>query len=295
MVLVRRLLALVALFAVACGAVPAHTQSLALAYRSGDTYKYALHSTANETMDMGAATVPVKTDLTARETITVKSVDSGGIADLSIGLSNVTIKSVANGITNTTTGMPSPAIEIKIAADGRIVSVNGSSLVSSPFAGFSGMSSGFISAVLPDTAVKPGDAWSKDYEQANPLGSGTIHFTTKSNYLRDESLQGINAAAVETTSTGTIDITIDLAKAIAGQPGTPTLPAGGVTSLTIKGTMTSDVTTWIDPTGHRVLKTHMTGSTNATMTTNLPSGTAKPGLMGPFSIKGAETTDLSPA
>lgn len=294
MVLVRRL-ALVALFAVACGAVPAHAQSLALAYRSGDTYKYTLHLTANQAVDAGATTVPLTFDLTAGETVTVKSVDSGGNADLSIGLTNLTIKSSANGVTNTTTGMPSPTIDIKIAADGRILSVNGSSLGGSMFTAFSGISGGFFSAVLPDTAVKPGETWSKDYDQANPLGSGAIHITTKSKYLRDESLQGINAAVVETTSSGSIDITIDVSKALAGPAGAPpAIPDAFWKSMTIKGTMTSDVTSWIDPTGHRVLKTHMTGSTNATMTINLASKTATPGPTGPFSIKGEETTDLTP-
>lgn len=294
MVLVRWL-ALVALFAVACGAVPAHAQSLALAYRSGDTYKYTLHSTANQAVDAGATTVPLTFDLTAGETVTVKSVDSGGNADLSIGLTNLTIKSSANGVTNTTTGMPSPAIDIKIAADGRVLSVNGSSLGGSMFTAFSGMSGGFFSAVLPDTAVKPGDTWSKDYDQTNPLGSGAIHITTKSKYLRNESLQGFNAAVVETTSSGSIDITIDVSKAVAGQAAVPAIADSAWKSMTIKGTMTSDVTSWIDPTGHRVLKTHMTGSTNATMTINLASKAATPGPTGPFSIKGNETTDLAPA
>jgi hypothetical protein len=285
-------LALVALFAVACGAVQAHAQSLALAYHGGDTYKYALHSTADETIDVGAMKVPLKTDIGARETVTVKSVDSSGTADLSIAMSNLTIMSVASGVTNTTSGGSMPAIDIRVAADGRILSFNGTSIGGNPFASFAGLGGGFFSAVLPDTAVKPGDTWSKDYDQANPLGSGTIHLTTKSKYLRDESLQGINAAVVETTTSGSVDLTIDLSKAIGG--AAPLFP-GGATSMTMKGTMTSDVTAWIDPTGHRVLQSHMTGSTDATMTMDLGSGTTLPGLTGPFSIKGSATTDLTPA
>jgi hypothetical protein len=287
-----RRLVLVALFAVACGAVQAHAQSLALAYHGGDTYKYALHSTADETIDVGAMKVPLKTDIGARETVTVKSVDSSGTADLSIAMSNLTIKSVASGVTNTTSSGSMPAIDIRVAADGRILSFNGTSIGGNPFASFSGLGGGFFSAVLPDTAVKPGDTWSKDYDQANPLGSGTIHLTTNSKYLRDESLQGINAAVVETTTSGSVDLTIDLSKAIGS--ASPLFP-GGATSMTIKGTETSDVTTWIDPSGHRVLQSRMTGSTDATMTMDLGSETTMPGLTGPFSIKGSATTDLTPA
>ena len=58
-----RRVALVAVLAVACG-ISAHAQSLALTYKSGDTYKYTIHSTANETIDAGAMTVPLKLDMT---------------------------------------------------------------------------------------------------------------------------------------------------------------------------------------------------------------------------------------
>jgi hypothetical protein len=157
------------------------------------------------------------------------------------------------------------------------------------------MGGGFISAVLPNAAVKPGDTWSKDFDQANPLGTGTIHVTTTSKYLRDESLQGVNAAVVETTSIGSVDISIDMSKAIAGQSVSPatTIPPGMFQSLSIKGTMTSETITWVDPSGHRVLKTHSAGASSATMTFAGTSGPVMPGLAGPIAIKTNETTDLS--
>jgi hypothetical protein len=292
---VRRL-ALVVFLAIACGPAVAHAQSLALAYQSGDAYKYALHSTATETVDTGVTTIPINFDLTARETVTVKSVDSSGTADLSISLSNLTIKSSANGVTNTTTGTPVPSIEMKVGADGRILSVNGNVLGGSPFSMFSGMGGIFMSAVLPDNAVKPDDSWSKEYDQANTMGSGTIHVTTKSKYLRDESVNGVSAAVVETTSTTSVNITIDLSKLLAGSGSSQVMP-GAAYPLTIKGTSSSDVTTWIDPAGHRVLKSHMTGTTDLTMTMQIkaPAGTTMPGLTGPSTIKGTQTLNLDPA
>jgi hypothetical protein len=100
---------------------------------------------------------------------------------------------------------------------------------------------------------------------------------------------------VETKSSGSIDITIDISKAIGGPAGSPPIPPGGAKGMAIKGTMASDVITCIDPNGHRVLKTHMTGSTTATMTIDLPAGAINtPGVTGPFSIMGAETSDLTP-
>jgi hypothetical protein len=292
---VRRLV-LVLLVALACGPVGAHGQSLALAYHSGDAYKYALHSTATDTVDAGVMSIPISFDLTAHETVTVKSVDSSGTADLSISLSNLTIKSSANGITNTTTGTPTPIIDLKVAADGRILGITGNPFGSSPFTAFSGSGGSFMSAVLPDNAVKPGDTWSKDYDQANAMGSGNIHVATKSKYLRDESVSGVSAAVVETTSTASINITIDMSKLMAGLgSSTPAMPGGALGSLTITGTTSSDVTTWVDPGGHRVLKSHMTGTTDAKMTMQMKSGATTPGLTGPFSIKGTQTMDLNPA
>jgi hypothetical protein len=294
---VRRL-ALVVFVAVACGPAVVHAQSLSLAYHSGDVYKYALRSTATETVGTGVTTIPINFDLTGRETVTVKSVDSSGTADLSISLSDLTMKSSANGVTNTTTGLPMPAIEMKVGADGRILSVNGNVLGGSPFSMFSGMGGIFMSAVLPDNAVKPGDSWSKEYDQANTMGSGNIRVTTKSKYLRDESVNGVNAAVVETTSTSSVNIAIDLSKMLAGSGSSgQVMPGMAAYPLTIKGTSSSDVTTWIDPAGHRVLRSHMTGTTDLTMTMQMkaPAGTTAPGLTGPSSIKGKQTLTLDPA
>lgn len=248
-------------------------------------------------MTAGPTAIPFKFELTGGETITVKSVDSAGNADLSISLSNLTMKSTTGTVTNTTTGMPSPAIDMKVGPDGRILSVNGTSLGGNPFTAFSPTGSGgFISAVLPDNAVKPGDTWSKDYDQANTMGGGSIHVTTKSKYLRDESLQGVNAAVVQTTSTATIDLTLDLSKLASGagsQAGI--IPPGMLQSITVKGTSTSDVTSWIDPNGHRVMKTHMTGTTNATLNIDAAAGGATAGIPGSFTIQGKEATDITPA
>ena len=219
-----RRLALVALFVVACGATAAHAQALVLGYHKGDAHKYSFHSTATESIKTGAVAVPVNVEFSAQETMTVQSVDSSGVADLSLTLSNVVIKSQSNGTTNTTTGLNMPALEIKIGADGRLISVNGMSYASAfSFGGMGIGGGGLVTAVLPDTPVKPGDTWSKDYDQANPLGSGSVHVTTKSKYLRDESFHGVNAAVIETTSTGAVDLTIDPVKLIpkVDSPGSP--------------------------------------------------------------------------
>jgi hypothetical protein len=281
-------LALVAVFAVGCGAITAQAQTLALGYHTGDTYNYSFHSTTTQTITAGSISLPADVEMSANEAVKVVSVDSAGTADLALTLSNFTIKSTAAGVSNTTTGLPGATNDLKVAADGRILSLDGNQIAGgNPFLALSGMGGGFfVTAVLPSNAVKPGDTWSKDYDQANPGGTGSVHLTTHSTYLRNETFNGVNAAVVETTSTGSIDITLGTANAAA-----TTAAFGG----SITGTMTSDVTTWFDPIAHRVLKTHSTSTNNGTMTFSGASMTVLPGLSGPITIKGAGTTDLTSA
>jgi hypothetical protein len=276
---------------VACGAVPVQAQMLALAYRNGDTYAYSIHSVVNATVGASATPVPVKFDLTARETVTVRSVDPDGTADLSITLSAATMKTSSAGVTTTVTGAPLPSVEMKVAADGRVLSLNGSAV--GGFAPLSGTDDSFISAVLPDNPVKPGDTWAKSYDQANPSGSGSIHVKANSRYLRDETLKGIKAAVIETNSSTVIDITIDMSRLT---PGTvmPISGVGAIQGITIKGTATSDVTTWIDPTGHRVVKSHAASRTTGTMSFVMSARATMP-MMGPMTTQGDAVVDLTPA
>ncbi|MFI4978428.1 MAG: hypothetical protein ACHQC8_07140 [Solirubrobacterales bacterium] len=282
-------LALVALFAFACGAVPAQAQTLSLGYHSGDTYKYSFHSTTKQTLGASGMTVPSEIDTSATETVKVKSVDSSGTADLAITLGNFNLKSTTGGVTNTTTGIADTTLDVSVAADGRVLSMNGQQFAgANPFLIFSGLGGGFfVSAVLPSSAVKPGDTWSKSYDQANPGGTGTVHLTTQSKYLRNETIQGVNAAVVETTSNGSLDMTLG-APAAGGA-------ASGFGGMSIKSTLTSDVTTWIDPTTHRLLKTHSTETNDGTVNLDASASSGLPGLTGPITIKGTGTTDLNPA
>jgi hypothetical protein len=281
--------ALIAAFLVAaCGSFGvAQPHTLSLAYKAGDTYKYKFHSTAKQAATMEAMSVPFDIEMSASESVKVNSVDSSGTADLTITLSDFTVKSVTGGITNTTTGIPMNSIDVKIAADGTIADIGGNPVAASnPFAAFSGIGGGFfVTAVLPSKAVKPGDKWSKTYDQANPYGSGGVHVTTDSTYLRDESFNGVTAAVVETKSSGTIDFS-----------GPSSTTKNMMSGLSMKGSFTSDVTTWIDPSGHRIMKSHSTSTDDATI--ELPSASSDqtgPMMTGPITAKGEATTDLTPA
>ncbi|HEV2036430.1 MAG TPA: hypothetical protein VGU71_19955 [Candidatus Dormibacteraeota bacterium] len=271
-----RRLAVVAVLLVACGAASAACttnlglgQSLRLAYHKGDVYKYSFHSTANETIN----TAPVTFDITASHRYTVISVASG-TADISLALTNLVIKKTVDNITQPVFGSPEPTVEIKVAPDGRILSVNGNSA-----------QPGVLWAVLPDTSVKPGDRWSKDYDTTNLGGLGGSHLRTKSTYLRVETFQGASSAVVKTEVEATVDVS---------RLPTPANIVGGNRTIAFKGTETYDVTSWIDLSAHRLLKSHVTSKSELTMTFDPPYSTANGGA-GLTPTKAIVTIDLIPA
>ncbi len=290
----KRLGLLAIVIVAACGSFGAQAHTVSLAYKAGDTYKYGLHIVMKYTITAAGLSIPFNLDMSAKESIAVKSVDASGTADLGVAVSNMSLKTSINGTTNTTTTTTAQSLDMKVAKDGRIVSINGTAFDNTSFGGVSGVQGGLISAILPDKAVKPGDTWSKTFDQPNPFGVGSSQVTSNNTYLRDEN----NAAVIESKINGTLNMSID-PSALAGQSGTPVVPStgatGGVQSISIAGTSTSDVTSWIDLSAKRLVKTRSTGSVNATLTVNMAAGSTTPGLTGPVTFKGTQTLDLTPA
>jgi hypothetical protein len=302
---VKRLIAIVPLLAVACGTFGVQAHAITLAYKAGDSYKYKLHATVDYTVAMQGVSVPLKLDVTGDETATVKSVDSSGTADVNLAIANVSARTTIGGTTNTTTAGKTISVELQVASDGRILSVNGNALDSDSLPGLT--PGGLISAILPDNTVKPGDTWTKDYDQANPKGTGSVHVTTKNKYARDETVNGVSTAVVQSNITSAINLTFDTST-LAGAGGTITLPGASsaitraFAGITVKGTTTFDVTSWIDVSARRLVKTHSTGTLDGTITLMpgpaqaSPTPTASaPRLTGPITIKGTQTLDVDPA
>lgn len=293
---------------VACGILPAHAQTIALAFKKGDTYKYALHLTASFSINAGSISQDVKLDAKAKESVAVTSVESDGTADISLTVSDMTIITTGkapDGSTSTTTTTNSTAIppqQIKVAPDGRILAVNGESISSqSPFGVLVG--SNLAYAVLPDTPVKPGDKWTKSYDQSQPGGQSSVHVESNSTYLRDETFHGVNAAVIETKSTSNFTMGFgSLGSAPNGPPGetqpggvqpSPAPPAVGGASM--QGTVTSDTISWVDPGARRVLKSTEKADLKATIS-GLANGTAAAGAFaGGIAITGTQSLDLEPA
>lgn len=275
----RRLFVAVAVLVVACGILPAHAQTLALNFKAGDTYRYTLHFTATFAVTATRAAVRenVKVDAKAKETAAVTNVESDGTADVSLTFSDLSVTTTgktSDGKTTTDTTTQTSALppqQLKIAPDGRIVSVNGESVsAASPFGVLVGGELAY--AVLPDSAVKPGDKWSKSYDQSQPGARSSVHVTTNSTYVRDESFHGVNSAVVETKSNASFTMSF----AAQGSPN-------GTTSML--GTVVTDTTSWIDPGARRVLKSTSKATLKATITA-LETG---------VTIEGTQNMDLEPA
>ena len=286
----RRLTA-VAVLLVACGILPVHAQAISLAFKQGEQFKYALHFTGTFSAHVGAVLQDVKIDAKARETVVTTAVESDGTADMTLTLSDLKITTTgkaADGSTTTSTTTQTNAIppqQLKVAPDGRILSINGQNISSeSPFGVLTG--SYLVYAVLPDSAVKPGDKWSKSYDQAQPGGSSSVHVTSNSTYLRDESFHGVNAAVIETKSAA--DFTMNLLPPKSPLPNTANGTSAGPTPGglgSVQGSETSDTTSWVDPAAHRVLKSSMKATLRATIAE----------FENQVTVTGTQTVDLEPA
>lgn len=286
-------LALVALLAISCGATQAQAQTLSLAYSKGATYTYKAHMTLDETVNLGAVQEPVNVDMSASETQTVNSVDSTGVADITITLTAVSIKTTVGGVTSTTTTSV-PTEDVKVGSDGRVVGINGLAFSGgSPFGAAGGGGTG--SAIFPDGSVKPGDTWSKVYDQTNPLGTGSVHVTTTSKYMGDEIINGTQTAVVATAINTPMDMTIDFSTFGQMTGSAMTLPITGIQGMSIKGTQVAHATSWLDAKGRRLVKSTMSSVIDATFSFVMSASSTIPGLTGPFAIKGTQTMDLTPA
>ena len=278
----------------ACGSFGLRTHPISLAFKSGDTYSYKLHVALDYKVAAQGMTVPFKLELSAKDTVKVSSVDAGGTADVTLNLTDITIKSTLNG-TDDSHVAKSETVELKISADGHILNVNGNDITGASLPDFTGTGSGLISALLPSGDVKVGDTWSKSYDTKPPKGTGSIHVKTDSKYVRDENAGGVDAAVVESKITSTVDITVDssslrLPASSGGGAASPAMRTG----VSLKGTLTSTVTSWIDTAGHRIVKTHSTGSTKATLDLGTASPNASTLFNGPLAIEGTQSVEIDP-
>src|SRR5260370_775310 len=239
-----RRLAAIGLFMIACTGAPpqnarttphagtATAQMLTLSYSKDAIYKYRFVLMSDFTVHTVALTEQERIDLAANEALAVSSIDSAGVAEVMVTFTDAKLKTTlgSDQATVIINNGPSTLTDTHfwLAPDGRALSTyDGGSLPDDPVMFGVAADARFVSAVVSDSAVKPGDTWTKNYDVPSTSGAGSIKVIAKSSYLRNETLGGVQVAVVETVSTVNVDI------GITGSSG-------------ILGTPSSDLTSWID-------------------------------------------------
>ena len=275
----------------------AQAQPLSLRFEQGQSEAYTIHQTLDAQISAGAlGDQALALDMTQTVGWEVTAVDADGVATIEVSVTD------ASGTINGTP-LPEtpdfPAIEIKIAADGAVVSAGGFALGGTgqtPGFGFPGISQ--LTPILPDgdQAVAPGDSWDKRFSQDLPVGEGTIELTAHGEYLRDETIDGVQAAVIQTDLTVPVDFTLDVADALSalGDDAAAGIGAGidQLVDASIdyggQGQLTS--TSWVDLEAGELVQMNSSGDFDLSMGIS-----GIPGLSDAIAFTGTFTQDLARA
>ena len=259
--------------------------AIALSLVQGQTYRYQMGLNFNGTVSAANQQIPFNMKATERISWHVDSLDQNGVANVTMSIER--LSATVNG--NRAPSTPPPPIKIQIAKDGRILTAGNLELATQGDAGTLFPGSDQFVPLLPDHPVKPGDEWTKDFDQAFPFGSGHLHYTSHNLYVRDEMVGSVNAAVISTSVKLPLDFTIDLrqlAKAIGENSGQ--VPSGA--SMKFGGS--ADVTTlaWLDTAHGQLLKSSGNGKMDMTVELKgVPElgnlGAAKIGIAGNMSLE----------
>jgi len=270
----------------------AEARPLALSFTQGEERTYDVHQTMDAKVSSSLfGDEPLSMDVSQVVGWKVVSVDDAGTATIEVTVSDMS--GTLNG--SEVPSAPTPPIEIQIASDGRVLSAGGLSLggaAETQGFGFPGM--GQLTPILPDDgdAVSVGDTWDKGFSQDFPFGDGTIDFSATSTYVRNETVNGRDAAVIETEMTVPIDMTLDLAELLdaLGPEITGATGAGleqlGDGSIAYLGRGTVTQTSFVDLDAQELLKTQSSGRFDISMTfegiPGLAEGSAEMNFAGSF-------------
>lgn len=257
---------------------------LALAFTEGESETYRISQSIEGDLALsgfggeipeGFAGMHLVLDMSQTVTWDVLSVDEDGVATISVTTSDASAS--FNGIEAPSSELVSPPVEMRVAPDGRILSIDDVS-----FAGFEGgglpgegslpgMSQ--ITPLLPEDGapVAPGDTWDASYSQDLPFAEGSIDYDVHSTYLRNEEVGGVDAAVISSTMTVPFDLSFrmkDLAAILEEQ-------GAGVTdkelselrhaTMAIEGNLEFDMTSFVDFGAQKLLGSESAGTFDFTL------------------------------
>jgi hypothetical protein len=117
-----------------------------------------------------------------------------------------------------------------------------------------------LTPLLPDHAVKPGDAWTKTYDRPVPYGDGKLHYSTDNKFLRYERVGAVEAAVIETSGSLPLTFSLDVRKLLqaGGQAGLlRQFPSKSQPKISYAGSGSLDLLSTVDPKAGEMLKAHL--------------------------------------
>jgi hypothetical protein len=129
----------------------------------------------------------------------------------------------------------------------------------------------------------------KDVEQPLPFGDGRIRLHSENEFVRYEDVGRVRAAVIESAITSPIDWTIDLAEVaelgeqLDGSGTTLGDMEGLPTSVSYRGDVEQEQTTWLDPDRGEVVRSELSGEFD--ITTRGEGGQGVGALFGALTIR----------
>lgn len=247
--------------------------ALALTLSPGQSVTYQVRFTMNGTISIAGQSQPFSGQMSETVGWKVTSVNAG-VATVHVTLRNVSGQVEGQRIKKS--DVPS-GVDIKVAADGRVLSGGDLASAGSNSFGFPGTDQ--FTPLLPDRPVGPGDTWSKSFQQSLPFADGALSYSTRSTFLRYQTLQGVRTAVLSTTMDVPLDYTVNIRRLLAfiGQKDSQ-IPAGSDPSISYGGSVQIRSTSWFDPTRGQLVQSASDGTFDMTMKfAGFPAGEQPPG------------------
>jgi len=235
--------------------------AFALALSRDKSYSYSIHMGMQGKMSLQGQQVPFNMEVDQAVTWRVESVDGDGTATVAVNMQNVSGQVNGQAIP----AIPAETSRIRVAKDGRMLSVGNLSLTSGTDFGSVLPGSDQFMPLLPNHPVKIGDEWTKKFDQDLPFGMGRLRYRVESTLLRYQTVNGNKMALIFSTLSVPLDMTIDLKKVMSASGGSADQIIPGDPKMKFGGTMKMEQTSWFDQAHGELYRTSGNASFNMTI------------------------------
>lgn len=256
---------------------------LTLDFTAGESETYTISNSIEGDLSMsgfggeipeGFAGMHLVLDMSETVRWDVLSVDEDGVATISVTTSDTT--ATINGFEAPSSELASPPVEMRVAPDGRILSIDDVSFAGLEGGGLPGQGSvpgmSQVTPLLPEDGapVAPGDTWDSSYSQDVPFAEGSIDYDVHGTYLRNEEIGGVDAAVIRSTMTVPLDLTFemkDVAAFIDEQEGVSDKDRSEMrhATLAFEGNLELDMTSFVDFAENKLVRSESAGAFDFTI------------------------------